>query len=847
MAGRVRQNASLARRWLILGDWRAYPARVALAVLAIAVGIALGFAVHLINGSALVAFGQAIRTVSGAADLQIRATNRLGIDEGLYPIVARVPGIADASPVVELAATMADRKEAFTLLGLDVLRAVNVTPGLVGQRPSGPDASGDTLFDPDSLFLSRAALVAGRVPIGSVMTVIANGRAVQLRVAGVLPGVEEGRRVGVMDIAALQWRFQRLGRLDRVDLKFTDANDADAVRERLAALLPRDALLASGATEIEQAGALSRAYRINLEMLALVALLTGAFLVYSAQSLSVTRRMRSFALLRTLGLPQSGIVRQLAIEGAVVGVIGAAAGLILGYALADAALRLFGGDLGAGYFGGVTPRLIFAPHAAALFFALGVGAALAGSILPGRAAARTAPAVALRNAGEAIDPRAPAPWRMSLLLMVAAVAAALLPAILGLPLFGYAAIAMLLAGGTAAMPWLARTLLAPFDRAAIRIPAVELAIRHLRGAPGQAIIALSGIVASVGLMIAMAVMVTSFRGSVDDWLQDVLSADLYLRIEGGGGFDPAVQQQLRQTPGVATIDFSRQQPLLLSADRPPVTLIVRTVDKARASASLHLISAAAALPSGAVPVWLSEPAARSLHLGVGDMIALPLGRDERFVVGGIWRDYARQQGAITIHSEDYDRLTGDRSRDQAAVISASHADPATVGRALVSSAPPELAGKLTLARPSVLRRSALSLFDRSFAITYLLEAVAILVGLAGVGATISAQTVARSREFGMLRHIGASKKQIIAMLASEGALLGMIGGIAGVLLGLAMSQVLIHVINPQSFNWTMTTRLPAGLIGMVAAALVIAAAGTAALAGRRALSVEAVRAVREDW
>ena len=146
-----------------------------------------------------------------------------------------------------------------------------------------------------------------------------------------------------------------------------------------------------------------------------------------------------------------------------------------------------------------------------------------------------------------------------------------------------------------------------------------------------------------------------------------------------------------------------------------------------------------------------------------------------------------------------------------------------------------------------LRALSLQIFDRSFAVTYLLEAIAILVGLAGVAATFSAQTLARTKEFGMLRHIGVLRRQIVAMLATEGALLGAVGVVAGIGLGIAMSQVLIHVINPQSFHWTMETRLPIPLFAAVTVALILAAAGTALLAGQRALSADAVRAVREDW
>ena len=227
---------------------------------------------------------------------------------------------------------------------------------------------------------------------------------------------------------------------------------------------------------------------------------------------------------------------------------------------------------------------------------------------------------------------------------------------------------------------------------------------------------------------------------------------------------------------------------------------------------------------------------------------LPLaGTNAEGWVAGIWRDYARQQGAIVISSADYVRLTGDRQRTEAAVTLAPFASVAPVRNALRARLPADLEGRVEIAEPGTLRREALRLFDRSFAITYVLEAIAILIGLAGVAATISAQTIARLKEFGMLRHVGMRPGQILAMLASEGALLGLIGLAAGAVLGLAISQVLIHVINPQSFNWTMETQLPWGLLLTVGIGLVGAAAGTAMLAGRRALSTGAIRAVSEDW
>ncbi|RIX97957.1 ABC transporter permease [Aureimonas flava] len=834
-------DARLALRWLIAGEGRAHPARFLLTALAIAVGVALGFAVHLVNGSALASFEGAVRSVNGAADLQVRAASPLGFDEAAYGRVALADGVADASPVVVLDARAGDG--AFTLLGLDVLRAARVTPALVGLDARGVDRSRAVVFSADALFLSRAALAATGAAVGDTIAVSANGRTVPLRVAGTLDGAGDGQRLGTIDIAAAQWRFDRLGRLDRIDLSLDDRRAAEAA---LPPLLPAEASLGTQDTEARQGSALSRAYRVNLDMLALVALLTGGFLVFSAQALSVARRLRSFALLRTLGLPRGGVVAAVTLEGLAIGLLGAAAGLALGYGLAAAALRLLGGDLGAGYFEGGAAHVVFQPLAAAVFFALGLAAAVLGSALPARAASRAAPAASLKNAGDLVDPRTRMPVLPAAFLLAAGVLASLAPPVAGLPVLGFAGMALMLAGGVAGVPWAARQLLKPLlRRPPRRVPAL-LAVRHVQGSPGEAATALCGIVASTALVIAMATMVTSFRTAVDEWLGDVLSADIYLRADAGSGFDPATQARLQAVPGVAAVAFSRQLPLSIAPDRPPVSLIARDLGPGGASGLLRPVETATApAPAGTVPVYVSEPAARLYGWRPGRTIALPLGQGAAFFVSGIWRDYARQQGAVAIASADYTRLTGDATRDEAAATLAPGADAAAVGRALRAALPAGV--EASLARPAELRAFALDLFDRSFAVTYALQGVAMLVGLAGVAATISAQTLARTREFGMLRHLGVSRGQIRAMLGLEGALLGAVGAVSGVALGLALGQVLIHVINPQSFNWTMGTRVPWPTLAVVSAVLVVAAASTAVLAGRRATARDAVQAVREDW
>jgi len=219
----------------------------------------------------------------------------------------------------------------------------------------------------------------------------------------------------------------------------------------------------------------------------------------------------------------------------------------------------------------------------------------------------------------------------------------------------------------------------------------------------------------------------------------------------------------------------------------------------------------------------------------------------------VWRDYARQSGAIVIDRKDYERLTGDRRVNDLALWLADGADAsqvqAAVRRAAGSGGPGAdgLDTGLEFASAAQIRATSLRIFDRSFAVTYWLQAVAIAIGLFGVAASFSAQVLARRKEFGLLAHLGLTRRQILAVVAGEGAAWTAIGALAGLLLGLAVSVVLVKVVNPQSFHWTMDLAAPWARLLALCAAVVAAGTVTAWLSGRAAAGRDAVLAVKEDW
>ncbi len=828
------------RRSLVLAPFLQQTGRLALSVLAIALGVALGYAVQLINQAAINEFAAAVQTLSGEADLAVRGP-RAGFDESLYPRLAALREVAVASPVLEVEVKLPGRREPLQVLGLDIFRAARIQPFLAGG------GAGERLdfLRPDRIFLSAAAAEWLGLAKDDALSVQVGLRVLSLRVAGVL-GEARRQRFAIVDIGAAQATLGRSGFLNRVDLRLHPGVDAQRFAASLQAELPPGTVVERPEAEVERSGAPSRAYRVNLNVLALVALFTGGLLVFSAQALAVVRRRAQFALLRVLGVTRRGLIGLLLAEAAGVGVAGALAGIALGYAAAAFVLRHFGAELGGGYFRGLTPELAIDWPALALFFVLGVLATVMGSLAPALEAAGAAPAAALKagDEGRAFEPLQRA-WP-GLAALAAGTALTQVGPVHGLPLAGYLAIALLLVGTVMLMPRIA--VLAFRLAPALGPMSARLGLLQLRGAPGQAGVSLAAIVAAVSLMVSMAIMVASFRQSLDEWLERVLPADLYLRT--GPGSDTAYlstadQQAIAGLPGMRRVEFLRVQRLAVDPDKPPITLLARAVE---AEGRVPPLVGAAYAPKAGdpPPAWVSEVASDLYQWRPGQVIELPLGgRRARFTVAGVWRDYARQQGAVLIERYEYLRYTGDAYANDAAVWLAPGADAASVRRDIEA----RLAGgaNIEMSGPEEIREVSLKIFDRTFAVTYALEVVAVVIGLFGLSSSFGALVLARRREFGVLRHIGMTRRQIGALLAGEGLLVSGLGLAVGLALGWLISLVLINVVNPQSFHWGMELHMPWRLLAEFVAVMLAMATLTAIASGRHAMSAEAIRAVKEDW
>ncbi|MET0518085.1 MAG: ABC transporter permease, partial [Burkholderiaceae bacterium] len=597
----------------------------------------------------------------------------------------------------------------------------------------------------------------------------------------------------------------------------------------------------------------TRAYRVNLGVLSLMALFTGSFLVFAVMSLSVAQRLPQLALLGVLGMSARERAALVLAEALGLGLLGSALGLLLGWSLAALALQLLGSDLGLAVAGGLRPQLhldLSQIPAAALFGGLGLAVALLSAAAPALAVRRMPVAQVLKGLG---GPQglSPPPWLGPALLLTGALLALLPPLPVdvagGIALGAYAAMLCLLLGGIACVPQLLRLAVA-----LLRLwpgSALALLVRErARDQAGEAGRALAGVLVSLSLSVAMLVMVGSFRASLDQWLTQMLPADLYLRsslrLAGGLGapLPTRLVEQLRQSPLAARVSAQRTLQLPITGLAEPALLMARELDERQLPLAQPVVEGAV----DAVPIYVNEAMRDALRLQPGQVLPLRLdGRERRAFVRGVWRDYARQSPALLMPLAEYRRWSGDASVSELYLWLAPQVSVASAEAGLrrLAAQPQDL----EIAAAAELRGLSLRIFDRSFAITVWLQAVALAIGLFGIAASQSAQVLARRREFGLLLHLGFSRGGVLRLLALEAALLSGVGTVAGLALGLGLSAVLVWVVNPQSFHWSMDMSLPLPRLAALAGAVFAAGIGAALLAGRRAAGGDAVQAVKEDW
>jgi putative ABC transport system permease protein len=841
----------------------------------VALGVLASVAISTANVQVLRSFEQAVDTVAGPATLEV-AGHDLGVDESTITAIRAVEGVISAAPVIEESVVIAQgesRGQVIEILGLDLLSEVGARGFHIAQADDAGEL--DMLLAPDALYLGHRVAADWKLGVGSVIEVTVGGRVVQLRVAGLIHS-EEARsslwdRLAVMDIAAAQLLFQSIGRLDRIDLVTTPDRPLDDIVASLRAVLPPHLLVQRPAQRTKQVENMVWAFQLNLSVMSWVGLLVGVFLIYNTIAFVVAQRRREIGIYRALGMTERRVAGLFLTEAGLLGLLGGLLGGVGGVWLSKGLVSLVSRTVSDLYAPVVSSGLILSMDILTLTAVvkgvlLGTVVSMVGAMGPSVEASRTVTVRALAPGDyESTNQLRTGLWAwISLVLLVLTGLCSLMGPVGDLPLFGYVATICLLGALSCFAPMCIKALgwrhhsqesKAMVIGGSIRHIAADQAARH----PGRNAVTVSALMVGLSIMIGVVVMVRSFRDTVEFWVDETVMADLivapqsWLQGKQSGQASRALpgtwSSTLSAIDGIAAVDTYREA--YVGVEGQSVALISRDL-RLHAQRSRYLMvhgDSSTALRRAAERggALMSEVLATRLQLREGDTVTITTPTGPAAVpVEGIFYDYATDGGKMVMDRTWYQRQWHDDRVTVYSVYLASGIDAERVRQSIVT----HVAGLDGMTLPPLvirnheLRREILEIFDRSFVVTYVLEAIAVLVAVLGIVNTLVTAVLERRREFAALRAIGASTRQVERLVLWEAAYLGLIGAALGVAGGLLLALLLIRVINKQSFGWTLQMTVPGGVIlqavGLALAAALVAGYWPARWAARQSV-VEGLR------
>ncbi|HET6929467.1 MAG TPA: ABC transporter permease [Candidatus Acidoferrum sp.] len=799
------------------------PVRLGLMVLAVGLGVAVVLAIELAGNAAAGSFHSSMESLAGDNDLEIVASG--GVPESVLGKLAAQPYPIRLSPRMEDFAVDIQTRETLPMIGLDLIAEGSRYASQADSDKENSD-NNETMEDavrglesPGSVWVSKGL---GK-KTGEHISLLINDRVLDCVVLGEFPEVSGNEHAILMDIAGAQRALNRFGRVDRILIKLPTNSSLQEWQKKLSWMVPPGVEVRPQGTGTEENRKMLAAFRWNLRLLSYIALVVGAFLIYNTISVSVVRRRGEIGIVRALGAERRDVLAAFLGEAACLGLAGALVGLPLGRIMASGAVKLMAATVESLYVSSRPAAIALAPNSLALAMMIGVGVAVMSALSPAREAMQVSPVEAMAQGQREHVARAHKgrDLAIGLVLGLLAALAAQMPAFAGKPFFGYLAAILLIVAAAYAMPALVNFISGIAAGILGKLFGVEamLASRSLAASLRRTSVLVGALATAVAMMVSVGIMVGSFRQTVVNWMSHQLPADLYLRPAGSPAADrhPTISadlvEKIAKLPGVAGVD--RLRAYEISYEGMSATLAAVDLRVPRANRNSEFFSGRRANKvleqlRGKNNVIVSEPFTYKHKAKTGDTITLALGAAQAsFQIVDVYYDYGSERGYILMDRDVLLKYLPDETPTNLAVYVAPNGDAAEVRKELQEAA----AGhRILIFSNRELRTEAVRIFDRTFAITYALEAVAVIVAVMGIAGALIALVIDRRRELGLLRFLGASSGQIRKMILVEAGMLGLLANLAGFVLGYFLSLILVFVINKQSFGWTIRFHWPVAVL-----------------------------------
>ena len=817
----------------VIEHLRHRPVRAPLTLIGVAIGVSAWLAIRVVNGEVYASFEHSVESVVGEASVTVSGGPG-GLDEQVLQTLQRHPGVRSASPVLKIEGEILIGPfsgRPLLIWGMDLLEQGK---DWEAQGPSGLLSQQDweELFVPATVFLEEESARKLGLRQGQTLSVKVKEDVYDLAIGRVLRsfGLQGGVQQQVlMDIASAQWLFGKLGQLHHVAIVPEPDLVVSTFIQELQSVVPEDVQVRQSSRRNQQVESMLRAFQMNLTMLSGIGLLVGIFLVYNTTAFSVVHHRQEIGILRALGMERYVITRLFLIEAGALGAAGGLLGCWLGVVLARWLTVMIGQNVGELY--GLTSLLAMPIPFYLLWEAmvLGIGISLLGALRPAWEASTMAPVQALAGAqsqSEEDHNIRGARWTV-IVSLLGAVVWSQMPTLQGIPVGGYASAFCLLIGGAAAGPvlsqWFGRWSQRKLGNRSVLWP--SLAAEQMGRSPGRTSVTMAAIVVGLAILVGVGIMIQSFRQTVELWIDQTLMADIivapisWLGDPEAPGKNQGLPRRLVNTvlaiPGIEAVDPYVETTVDIAGN--PVALVSRDMRlHAKRSQYLFLEGASSEVLSQVVDeygVIVSEVLAERLGVGMGDQLPITtLAGTEQFPVKGVFYDYATDGGKVVIDQ----RLFAEKWGEHDATVFAVYLEKGqtlSLARQEIQIALKNIRPILTISNGE-LKQEILDIFDRTFRVTYVLELIALSVAVLGIMNTLLTAILERRRELATLRAIGASGQQIQGLILWESWYLAGLGAGVGILVGMALSVVLIKVINKQSFGWTIQYTLAWETIGM---------------------------------
>ncbi|NDJ85129.1 MAG: ABC transporter permease [Chloroflexi bacterium] len=847
------------------------PTQTLLFLIGVMIGVAMMVSIDIANNSARTAFELSTESIVGKATHEISGSST-GFDQSVYTQIRTDIGWRQAAPIVTdfVLAEELD-EQPLRLFGIDPFAEAPFRNYVTASGDIDTGASTENadlialarfLVEPNTVLMGQELAQRYDLSPGDTLTLQYGDERHTVTVIGLLSTEDELtaralQSLLIADISTAQELLEMEGSLTRIDLILDTDNDADrSAQQQIEAILPPGVTLNTAAARRNSVGEMTEAFELNLTALSLLALVVGMFLVYNTVTFSVVQRRPILGIMRSLGVTRRQVFAMIWAEAALLSAIGAALGLGLGIILARFTVDAVTQTVNESFFTVSVRQISVTPWILAKGMVVGVGSALLAAFLPAYEATYTPPTSANRRSD--IEQR-----MLKLVPYVTAfgVAAALLGSLLltsqnlVINLSGVFSVVI----GMALITILATIIMTQIIRPVTsRVGGVvgRMAPRSILRNLSRTSIAITALMLAVSVIVGVTAMVGSFRITVENWLADTLRADIFISQPNNTGslvsvpVSPDVISEVEAVDGIERVTYVRSvtvqspeydQPVLINAVMSDISEGRRTVI---AGSDDYETMIQRVLNGEAV--LMTEVFANNRDLEWEDGLTLTLLTNEGprdFPVLGVYQDFSSTQGSIMMGLATYRRYWDDEMISNLAVYVEEGADI----DAVVAGVQEQLVGRGLLVRSNrELRRSALEVFDRTFAITSALNLLATIVAFIGILSALMALQIERRREIGVMRANGLTRRQLWKLTLWETGIMGTIAGIVAMPVGLVLSIILIYIINLRSFGWSLTLSLRVEFFLQAFAVAIIAALLAGIYPAWQAGRIQPVEAIRAE-